>query len=167
MLSELHLCLRVNLNRYSAAGIFRSFLLLDSPLIYCCFTLKFPARQGYSFRVSAGSGGYCPTAYAFTHCCPCTTVFAPVCLHSAASENFPPDFSFLLLPPYTQGPSFPVPKPRHRNVPVPSDCFQQIKNCWTKEGFSRATRPQLKILHFLFSSCSRALCNIYMLFQQV
>lgn len=130
MLSELHLCLRVNLNIYSPAGIFPSFLLLDSPpLIYCCFTLKFPARQGYSFRVSAGSRGHCPTACAFTHCCPCTTVFAPVCLYSAASENLPPDFSFLLVPPYTQGPSFPVPKPRHRNVPVPSFSFQQMKNC--------------------------------------
>lgn len=82
----------------------------------------------------------------------CATVFAPVCLYSAASENSPPDFSFLLVPPCTQGPSFPFPRPRHRNAPVPSDSFQQRKKCRTKEGFSKATRPQVKnLLFFSFS----------------
>lgn len=36
MLSEICLCLRVNLNRYSPAGFFTSFLLLDSPLLIFC-----------------------------------------------------------------------------------------------------------------------------------
>jgi len=77
MLSELHLCLRVNLNRYSPAGIFSSFLLLNSPLlIRCCFTLKFPARQGYSFGVSAVVEATVPQPMP-SH----TAALVPLCLH--------------------------------------------------------------------------------------
>lgn len=117
----------MNLNRYSPAGIFPSFLLLDSLLTVVLHSNSQLGRV-FPLEIVLVVEATLPQAVP-SHYCPCTTVLAPVCLHSAASENSAPDFSFLLVPPNTQEPSFPFPKPRHRNVSVPSDSFQQIKEC--------------------------------------